>query len=240
MTKPSIAIQNLSVSYDTHVVLSNITCTIPTGALLAIVGPNGAGKSTLLKTLLGFKKPNEGSVQLHYSPTAISPIAYVPQRTSVDWDFPATVLDVVLMGRYQHIGWFRWPSKTDYAIAHSALQQLKMDQFCDQPIGNLSGGQQQRVFLARALAQEAEIYLLDEPFVGVDKPSELTMMSLLKQLRDAGKTIVMVHHDLLTVADYFDQILLINTKQIAYGPVTQVLTPEYLDTTYGERHVLRL
>ena len=233
---PAITIQNLTVRYGSCTALSGIDCTIARGSLVAVVGPNGAGKSTLLKSIVGLVKPEQGTVTMHTDHHAVAPVAYVPQRSSVDWDFPATVLDVVLMGRYKHIGWFRWASKTDYAVARYALQQVKMQGFEDRPIGSLSGGQQQRVFLARALAQEASIYILDEPFVGIDKPSEQTIAALLKQLSAAGNTLIVVHHDLQTVRSYFEQILLINGKQIAFGPTDQVLQPTFIGATYGERN----
>ncbi len=238
MNAQALTLTNLTVSYKDGLVLDNVSCAIPTGIMLAIVGPNGAGKTTLLKALIGLLKPCSGSAHLlgHGYDTVRKKIAYVPQRASVDWDFPVTVFDVVLMGRYVHLGWIVRPKKHDHDVAWYALAQVGMTQFAHRHIGQLSGGQQQRVFLARALAQEAELYLMDEPFAGVDMATEKTMISVLQLLRDTGKTIIVVHHDLQTLDEYFDWVLLLNIKAIACGPIKEVLMPEYICAAYGNRN----
>lgn len=231
---PAISINNITVAYNNQPVLWQLNVTVTSGILLAVVGPNGAGKTTLMKTLLGFMKPIAGTISFFGKSLEQmrGSIAYIPQRSSVDWDFPLTVLDVVLMGRYYHIGWFRRPSSRDYMRAHEAIAQVNLSAFTHSPISQLSGGQQQRVFLARALVQEADIFLLDEPFAAVDMATEKNIISILTQLRTQGKTIVVVHHDLQTVADYFDWALLLNVERIAYGPVNQVLKPEFICAAY--------
>lgn len=238
-TIPAIFINNLTVAYNQQPVLWQLSAAVQPGTLLAIVGPNGAGKTTLMKTLLGLTQPLAGTITF-FGKTLNEmrgKIAYIPQRSSVDWDFPLTVLDVVLMGRYRHIGWFKRPGNADYVRAHAAIAQVNLSAFTNTPINELSGGQQQRVFLARALVQDADIYLLDEPFAAVDMATEKTIISILMQLRDQGKTIVVVHHDLQTVADYFDWVLLLNVEQVAYGPVNQVLKPEFICAAYGDRNL---
>lgn len=237
---PAVDIQNLTVAYRNTPVLLNVTATIPQGILLAVVGPNGAGKSTLLKTMVGLIKPQTGSISLFGTSLAVcrSSIAYIPQRAAIDWDFPVTVLDVVLMGRYGHVGWFGRLKKEDTLYALQALEQVQLLDYRDCPINELSGGQQQRVFLARALAQDAQLYIMDEPFAAIDATTEKMMVTLLKELRNDGKTIVVVHHDLHTVTDYFDWLLLLNVRQVACGPVAQVYLPEYLGTTYDRRIII--
>ncbi len=237
----AIIINNLTVAYQNQPVLWDISVTIPSGKLLAIVGPNGAGKTTFIKSILGLIKPIAGSVHILGGLRAQKKnnIAYVPQRSTVDWDFPINALDVVLMGRYGHIGWIFRPCKKDIERALYALDQVGMSAYSHHPIGKLSGGQQQRVFLARALVQNAHIYLMDEPFVGVDIATERTVVSLLKKLRDRGKTVVVVHHDLQTLTEYFDAVLLLNVRRIAYGPVQQVLMPEYICAAYGNRNLMK-
>lgn len=238
-TIPAIFINNLTVAYNQQPVLWQLSAAVQPGTLLAIVGPNGAGKTTLMKTLLGLMQPLAGTITF-FGKTLNEmrgKIAYIPQRSSVDWDFPLTVLDVVLMGRYRHIGWFKRLGHADYVRAHAAIAQVNLSGFTNTPINELSGGQQQRVFLARALVQDADIYLLDEPFAAVDMATEKTIISILMQLRDQGKTIVVVHHDLQTVADYFDWVLLLNVEQVAYGPVNQVLKPEFICAAYGDRNL---
>ncbi|MGE0206881.1 MAG: metal ABC transporter ATP-binding protein [Candidatus Babeliales bacterium] len=234
---PAISVNHVTVMYQEEPVLWDISLTIQQGIFLGIIGPNGAGKTTFLKTILHLVKPMAGSIFLfEKSYHAMQHlIAYVPQRTTVDWDFPITVLDVVLMGRYRHIGWFKRPGKEDIQKAHQALEKVHMLDYINRPIGKLSGGQQQRVFLARALAQDATLYILDEPFSGVDMATEKIIITLLKELRDQGKTIVVVHHDLQTLAEYFDWLLLLNKKCVAYGPVHEVLVPEYMCAAYGNR-----
>ena len=198
---PTLHVMNLTVAYNDTPVLWQVNGTVDRGTMLAIVGPNGAGKTTLLKSVLGLITPISGRISFFGGTYAEyrKRIAYVPQRMSVDWDFPATVLDVVLMGRYGHIGWIKRPGAVDYDEAHFALEQVGMGKYRHEHIGQLSGGQQQRIFLARALVQNADLYLMDEPFDGVDVVTERTMISLLKQLRDLGKTVIVVHHDLQTL-----------------------------------------
>ncbi len=230
-----IKVEDLTVSYDLKPVLWDIDLVIPRGVLMAIVGPNGAGKSTLIKTMLNLLKPVSGHVTFNkeeYKKVQKS-IAYVPQRGSVDWNFPTNVFDVVLMGRYGHAGWFRKLSRKDMDIALDALKKVGMDAFRNRQISELSGGQQQRVFLARALAQEAEIYFMDEPFQGVDAKTEIVIIDLLKKLKEDRKTVVVVHHDLETVPKYFDWVTLLNMKIVASGPVTDIYTPENITLTYA-------
>lgn len=230
-----VEVNDLTVAYDTRPVLWDIDLKIPRGKLVAVVGPNGAGKTTLIKAILGLLKPISGAVRFigHDSQAKHTPVvAYVPQSGSVDWDFPATVLDVVLMGRYGKLGWIRRPGKTDIALARQTLEQVGMAQFEKRQISQLSGGQQQRVFLARALVQEADIYFMDEPFKGVDVQTEKIIVGLLKQLQQDHKTVVVVHHDLQTVAEYFDWVTLINLSLIASGPVEEVFYESNLQKTY--------
>ena len=231
------AIRGLSVSYGGKPVLFSVDYTAPPGAMIAIVGPNGAGKSTLIKAALGIVPRLSGEVSVFGRDVAKARprIAYVPQRASVDWDFPATVLDVVLMGLYREIGLFRFAGRRHEEAARACLERVGMAAFADRQIGQLSGGQQQRVFLARALAQEADLYIMDEPFAGVDAATERAIIGVLKALNRAGKTLICVHHDLSTVPDYFDQVLLINGRRIADGPVATTFTEENLQATYGGR-----
>lgn len=237
--KPVLEVRNLTVAYNNALVLWDINVSIPRGTLLAIVGPNGAGKTTLIKTILGFMHPIAGRIFIFGKPYSrhARHIAYVPQRSAVDWDFPASVFDMVLMGRYGHLGWIKRPRKEDKEKAWQALEAVGLTSYAQRPIGQLSGGQQQRGFLARALVQDAPIYLMDEPFVGVDMATEKIMVSLLKKLRDTGKTIIIVHHDLQTVREYFDSVLLLNRTCIAYGPVNKVLVPEYVCAAYDEQRI---
>jgi len=239
MCMSSIAIEahDLTVAYGQRPVLWDIDVAIPVGNLVAIVGPNGAGKSTFLKTVLGLLRATNGFVKVLDRPCkdARHLIGYVPQRESVDWDFPVSVLDVVLMGRYGKMGWFKRPSKNDRAFAHSCLEQVGILALADRQIKQLSGGQQQRVFLARALAQEPEIYLMDEPFAGVDAATERAIIEILRELRSRGKTVIAVHHDLQSIPEYFDWVALLNLHLIAAGKVADVFTPENLQKTYGGR-----
>jgi manganese/zinc/iron transport system ATP- binding protein len=235
MTQPIIDVHDLTVAYGEKPVLWDIDLSFPSRSLIAIVGPNGAGKSTLLKSILGLIPVAHGSVTVFGEAVSHvrSRIAYVPQRESVDWDFPVSVLDVVLMGRYGKLGWLRRPSAEDKAQALTCLEQVGMAQFASRHISQLSGGQQQRIFLARALAQEPDIYLMDEPFAGVDAATERSIITILRNLRDQGKTILVVHHDLQTIPEYFDWVTLLNLRLIAAGPVTDVYTPENLHSCYG-------
>lgn len=232
---PAISVQDLTVAYADRPVLWDIDLTVPRGVLMAIVGPNGAGKTTFIKSILNLIPRAAGEVQFLGQPYASvrSCIGYVPQRGSVDWDFPATVLDVVLMGTYGKLGWIRRPGRAERAQALEALDQLGLVAFADRQISQLSGGQQQRTFLARALVQEADVYLMDEPFQGVDATTERAIIALLRQLRDEGKTVLVVHHDLQTVPEYFDEVFLLNVRRIASGPCAEVFSEENLRETYG-------
>ena len=223
----AVEVEDMTVAYTTKPVLWDVDMKVPIGSLAAIVGPNGAGKSTLLKAMLGLLTVISGSVKFYIDhhlamdKTDYKKIAYVPQSGSVDWDFPTTVLDVVLMGRYGHLGWFKRPSKKDKELALS-----------------ISGGQQQRVFLARALVQEADIYLMDEPFKGVDKTTEHAIISLLQEMKARGKTVIVVHHDLNTVPQYFDWVTMVNKQTVAYGPVSETFTEEAIERTYGKGRIV--
>ncbi|MBL7056058.1 metal ABC transporter ATP-binding protein [Candidatus Woesearchaeota archaeon] len=232
-----INVEDLTVAYHEKPVLWDIDLKVPRGILLAIVGPNGAGKSTLIKTILGLVKPSAGTVSVFSKSfkEARKQVAYVPQRGTVDWDFPTTALDVVMMGRYGKLGWFRRPGKRDKNLALSSLKKVGMLKYADRQISQLSGGQQQRVFLARALIQDAEIYFMDEPFAGVDATTEKAIIALLQDLRKKGKTVIVVHHDLQTLKEYFDWVFLLNVRKIALGPIKQVLTTKNLIQTYGGR-----
>jgi manganese/zinc/iron transport system ATP- binding protein len=232
---PAIEVTDLTVAYGATPVLWDVDLTVPPGVLMAIVGPNGAGKTTLIKAILELVRPAAGRVLIHGRPYEEQRrlVAYVPQRRTVDWDFPTNVLDVVLMGRYGALGWLRRPGRRDRTLALEALEQVGMVQLADRQISQLSGGQQQRVFLARALVQDARVYLMDEPFQGVDATTERTIVDLLRRLRAQGRTVVCVHHDLQTVAEYFDWATLLNVRRIASGPVEEVFTEENLRLTYG-------
>ncbi|WP_423188464.1 metal ABC transporter ATP-binding protein [Alkalibacterium sp. f15] len=239
MNDIAINIDKLTVAYDAQPVLWNISLKLQKGKMIAIVGPNGAGKSTMIKSMLGLVSPVMGSVThqdenqkaVHYSELK-NRIAYVPQNTSVDWNFPTTVSDVVLMGRYGHLGWFKRPRKKDKDIAKQMLLKVGLPTFAKRQISQLSGGQRQRVFLARALAQEADVYIMDEPLAGVDMKTEHIIMKLLKKLVSEGKTVLVVHHDLQTVEIYFDEIVFINQEVIAAGPVDQTFNKKNIDLTY--------
>ena len=232
-----LAIRGLTVSYGQKPAVFSVDITVQPGALTAIIGPNGAGKSTLLKAALGIVTPLAGSVRMWGAPVAKmrDRIAYVPQRASVDWDFPTRVIDVVLMGMYAQLGLLGRVRAHHRAQAMQSLERVGMADFATRQIGQLSGGQQQRVFLARSLAQNADLYLLDEPFAGVDAATEQAIMGVLQTLRDDGKTVVVVHHDLSTVRAYFDNILLINTQVVAEGPVASTFTQDNLQMAYGGR-----
>ncbi|MEL6413268.1 MAG: ABC transporter ATP-binding protein, partial [Bacteroidota bacterium] len=211
---PIVEVHDLTVAYQGKPVLWDVDLQLPPGNVIGIIGPNGAGKSTLLKAIMGLVPPESGTVKLFGQPLPAvrSQVSYVPQKESVDWDFPASVLDVVLMGRYGRLGLFRRPGKADYAKAWECLRQVGLEEVAQRQIAQLSGGQQQRVFLARALAQEAALYLMDEPFAGVDAATEKIIIALLKQMAQKGKTILVVHHDLHSALDYFDWSLLLNTR----------------------------
>jgi manganese/zinc/iron transport system ATP- binding protein len=234
---PAIEVNDLTVAYREKPVLWDVDWEVPAGVLMAIVGPNGAGKSTLIKATLGLVRAAAGQVLFFGRPYAEQRrlVAYVPQRGSVDWDFPTSVLDVVMMGRYGALGWLRRPGRREREMAMAALAQVGMEDFAERQISQLSGGQQQRVFLARALVQDAQLYLMDEPFQGVDARTEVAIVAVLQELRRQGKTVVVVHHDLETVPEYFDWVLLLNVRRIASGPVAEVFTEDNLRLTYGGR-----
>lgn len=231
----ALAVQDLRAGYIGHPVLNGVTFRLPVGTMTGVVGPNGAGKSTLIKALLGLLDDTSGQVTILGGTLRErhNQVAYVPQRSSVDWDFPATVRDVVQMGRYGRLPWWRWPGKGEREAAMAALSRVGLADLADRRISDLSGGQQQRVFLARALAQEAELYLLDEPLAGVDATSEAVIIQLLQEIRTAGGSVVAVHHDLATAPRYFDQLLLLNRQVIACGPTAETFTPALLQQTYG-------
>ena len=237
MTAHAVEVTDLTVAYHDKPVLWDVDVIVPPGTLMAIVGPNGAGKTTLIKAVLGLVRPAAGHMLIYGRPYAAQRrlVGYVPQRGSVDWDFPTSVLDVVMMGRYGALGWVRRPGQHERALALSALEKVGMQWFAARQISQLSGGQQQRVFLARALVQDAQVYFMDEPFQGVDATTERAIVTLLQELRAAGKTVVVVHHDLQTVPEYFDWVTLLNVRRIASGPVEHVFTGENLRLTYGGR-----
>ena len=237
---PALEVYNLSVSYDKVPVLWDVHLRVPQGKLVGIVGPNGAGKSTLIKTVLGLVKPASGSVRFFGRPLAKvrTRVAYVPQRESVDWDFPITVRDLVLMGRYGKLGLFRWPRAADLAAAEHYMDVMGIKHLQKRQISQLSGGQQQRAFLARALLQEADIYFMDEPFTGIDLATEAVIMDLLRRLIAQNKTVFVVHHDLNTVESYFDWAILINMRLVACGPLSEAFRAETLLATYGKSYAL--
>jgi len=234
---PAVEVNDLTVAYREQPVLWDVDLTVPAGVLLAVVGPNGAGKSTLLRSILGLVRPAAGQVLIHGAPYREQRrlVAYVPQRGTVDWDFPTSVLDVVMMGTYGALGWMRRPGARERSAAMEALEQVDMVPLAQRQISQLSGGQQQRVFLARALVQDAAVFLMDEPFQGVDARTEEALVTVLRGLRGMGKTVVVVHHALHTVPEYFDRVLLLNVRRIAEGPVSRVFTDENLRLTYGGR-----
>ncbi len=236
----ALRISDLTVAYDEKPALWDLDLEVPTGAAMAIVGPNGAGKSTLLKAVLGLVKPAAGTIELFGA--AGEPdrrrVAYVPQRESVDWDFPINVREVVLMGRFGHLGWLRRPGRDDNRQALAALADVGMSEYADRHIADLSGGQQQRVFLARALAQDASLFILDEPFQGIDAVSERTIADLFGRIQRRGGTVLAVHHDLGTVAEYFDHVLVLNVSRIAAGTVAAEFSNANLGLAYGVQNPL--
>lgn len=236
MNEPVIAINNLTVSYHQRPVLRGVTAHIPSGSVTGIVGPNGAGKSTLMKAVLGLIPFDTGEITVGGKPVQQQRdrIAYIPQNERIDWDFPVVVRDVVMMGRYRALGWFRRPGPIDHQRVERTLQEVGMDQFAARHIRLLSGGQQQRVFIARALVQQADILLLDEPFAGVDAATQATIFTLIDRLKQEGRTIVMISHDLGAVKR-LDMLLLLNQQVVAFGPPAQVFTEENLQRTYGGR-----
>jgi manganese/zinc/iron transport system ATP- binding protein len=236
-----IEVHDLTVAYQHRPVLWDIDLEFPEGELIGVVGPNGAGKSTLIKAIMGLVPLASGHVKVfgQTSRRALRSVAYVPQRESVDWDFPTTARDVVLMGRYGQLSLFGRPRKKDHEIALQSLEKVGMAEFADRQISQLSGGQQQRVFLARALAQQTRVYLMDEPFAGVDAATEKAIVSILRTLKEEGSTVIVVHHDLHSVPEYFDSVLLLNLRAVAFGPVDSTFTEQNLNATYGGRlHLL--
>jgi len=235
--KSIIEVENLTVSYGPKPALLDVSLRINQGLLVGVIGPNGAGKSTLIKAILGFVKRDIGTVRIDgvSAEKAKGRVAYVPQRGTVDWDFPITVKEVALMGRYHHVPWYRDARPQDHRTVDEALEMVRMQDFRHRQIGQLSGGQQQRVFMARALAQGADILLLDEPFAGVDAATERAILDVLEQAKSAGKTLVVVHHDLTTAAEYFDQLILIKQRLYAYGPPSVVLREDLLSEVYEGR-----
>ncbi len=237
MNSPALELHDLTVSYAKKPVLYGVDVQVPQGALVGIIGPNGAGKSTMIRAIMGLLPLSSGWVKVFGDTFEKNRhrVGYVPQREQVDWDFPVNVMDVVLMGRYGRLGWLRRVSKEDRRIAEESLEKVGMLPFRNRQISNLSGGQQQRVFLARALAQQSDLYLMDEPFAGVDATTERAIVTLLEDLRAAGKTILVVHHDLTTAREYFDHLLLLNMRLIAFGKTEDTFTSEKLQKTYGGR-----
>lgn len=237
MAAPPLEIHDMTVAYHRKPVLWDIDLTVPEGKLVGIVGPNGAGKSTLIKAVLGLLPLASGRVEIYGLPYQRQRhlVGYVPQRESVDWDFPVTALDVVAMGTYGRLGWFRRPGKAERELSRQCLAQVDMGPYAERQIRQLSGGQQQRVFLARALAQDAQIYFMDEPFAGVDAATEHAIVALLQQLRAGGKTVFVVHHDLQTVRRYFDYIILLNMRLVEAGPTETTFNDANLQRTFGGR-----
>ena len=237
MNPHALELHDLTVSYAKKPVLYGVDVQVPQGALVGIIGPNGAGKSTMIRAIMGLTPASSGWVQIFGESFEKNRhrVGYVPQREQVDWDFPVNVMDVVLMGRYGRRGWLRRVTKEDKKIAEESLDKVGMLPFRNRQIANLSGGQQQRVFLARALAQQSDLYLMDEPFAGVDATTERAIVTLLQDLQSQGKTILVVHHDLTTAKEYFDHLLLLNMRLVAFGKTEDVFTMEQLQKTYGGR-----
>jgi manganese/zinc/iron transport system ATP- binding protein len=234
-TRTALSVRDLVASYDREPVLRNISFEADAGDLMAIVGPNGAGKSTLIKAIVGAHEADSGTIEVlgQTGHAARKDITYVPQRGDIDWDFPVTVDDVVLQGRYGNMGLLGRPSEEDRRLVREAMEMVEVTDLRDRQIGELSGGQQQRVFLARALAQQGQVYLLDEPFVGVDAATEKGIARVMRELSESGRAVLVVHHDLSTVREYFDKVLLMNAELIDYGPTDEVFTTEKLQETYG-------
>ncbi len=234
---PALELHDLTVSYAKKPVLYGVDVQVPQGALVGIIGPNGAGKSTMIRAIMGLTPASSGWVKIFGESFEKNRhrVGYVPQREQVDWDFPVNVMDVVLMGRYGRLGWLRRVTKEDKKIAEESLDKVGMLPFRNRQIANLSGGQQQRVFLARALAQQSDFYLMDEPFAGVDATTERAIVTLLQDLQSQGKTILVVHHDLTTAKEYFDHLLLLNMRLVAFGKTQDIFTVDHLQKTYGGR-----
>lgn len=237
MNSPALELHDLTVSYAKKPVLYGVDVQVPQGALVGIIGPNGAGKSTMIRAIMGLLPLSSGWVQIFGESfeKARHRVGYVPQREQVDWDFPVNVMDVVMMGRYGRLGWLKRPTREDRRIAEESLEKVGMLPFRNRQIANLSGGQQQRVFLARALAQQSDLYLMDEPFAGVDATTERAIIALLRDLKEQGKTILVVHHDLTTAKEYFDHLMLLNMRLVAFGKTEDIFTVDLLQKTYGGR-----
>jgi manganese/iron transport system ATP-binding protein len=240
LSAPPIKVENLNLHYDDAIALKDISFSLPAGQLIAVVGPNGAGKTTLFNIIAGTIRPSSGLVHVYgHGPHGHVCIAYVTQRSQVDWRFPVTVTEVVMMGRIRKIGLFRWPSRKDWLFVNQALERIGMIEHKDRQIGELSGGQQQRTFLAQALAQEAEVILLDEPLTGLDMPTQEAIFTLLEELRDQGVAIMLATHDLNLATKCFDQVMLLNRRLIAFGEAGEVFTRDHLIDAYGGQvHVL--
>ena len=240
-----LKVENLSAAYDEHVVLEDVSFQIEKGTMTAIVGPNGAGKSTLVKAVLGLIPVVTGQIQLEVksdrksayvssnNTSIYNHISYVPQTSTVDWDYPITVFEVVLMGTYRRLGWFKRPGKKERDEATKALETVGMLDYAERSISQLSGGQQQRVFLARALVEDQDVYILDEPFKGIDKTTEAVLVKIMKDMQEAGKTLLIVHHNLQTLEAYFDHVLCVNRKLVGMGTVQEVVGSDLLDETFS-------
>lgn len=241
MTEDIIKIKDLIVAYDEKPAIWHLNMTLKKNSITAIVGPNGAGKSTLIKSIMQLIKPVSGEIHINGSKSkkALKDIAYVPQKGEVNWEFPTTVLDVVLMGRYVHKGWIKRPNKSDHQIAMSALREMKMEAFRNRQISELSGGQRQRVFLARAICQDADIYIMDEPLQGIDITTEKLIIQTIKSLQAQGKSFLIVHHNLDTVKEYFDHVVIMNKTIFASGKISEVWTSENIDKAYSEVSAVR-
>ena len=234
--QPILDVQNLSVRYNGHIALESITFHLHEGERVAVVGPNGAGKSTLFKVVSGVISPTTGEVNIFGSkPRGHVCIAYIPQRSQVDWNFPVNVADVVMMGRSAKLGPLNWPRKKDWEFVHHALGTVELSNLASRQIGQLSGGQQQRMFIARALAQEAELMLMDEPLTGLDAPAQEGILSLLDRLKNEKVTVMVATHDLEQAANHFDRIMLLNHKIVAFDEPKEVLHTENLVKAYGGR-----
>ncbi|WP_027338999.1 metal ABC transporter ATP-binding protein [Halonatronum saccharophilum] len=236
----AVRLKDITISYDGNSpVIEGASCVINKGSKVGIIGPNGAGKSTLMKAIVGLL-PFKGEVEIFGKSLKQSyeKVVYLPQQEEIDWKFPVSVFDVVMMGRYVHLGWFKGPTKEDYKIVEESLKEVDLWEYRDRQVGKLSGGQRQRVFLARALAQKAEIFLLDEPFEGVDQETEERICDFLDRLSKEGKTVIVVHHDLKKAKDYFDDLIMINHRIVAYGPTSQVFIPTYIEKTFSKESVI--
>lgn len=232
----AVKVQDVTVYYSGTAVLKDVSVIVPAQRMTAVVGPNGAGKSTLIKVILGLVKPIKGTIQLFGQPrprNLTNLIAYIPQREVIDWDFPTDVLDVTMMGLYGRLGWFRRPGKKERRLAMEALEHVDMADFKDRQISELSGGQQQRVFLARSLVQDPRLYILDEPFTGIDIKTEQSIVEILRGLTESGRSVLIVHHDLNTLGSYFDHSILLNVTTIASGPTKKTFTRDNILRTYG-------